>query len=639
MQAISNLGLVEVTPDVSKTQGKSNETPQGKAFGDVFAKGETSDHPSPDQQIPTQAKPEETPKVEMVDPLRVLDPEKLALTVVTPNLGDKVVADPAKIVAQDPLVKTPLPEVSKPNEGRHPLPLDTPIAAPRPGDPLDPAVNPRVLTPEAVKVGETPIPTKTVVQDGRIPAPDLPQPTAKVAEDRPQTTPAPVAPAKSATPVAPSPVIADAPAQVEVQVARPVERPKTDGVIPSTKPTETVALPRSTGQPVAPDTVKPTAEPETPPVETGRSQPVSRPAAPDGLPTEPTVQRPLTPVKPVTAPVETTHVSRPMFPEGVSEKDFKAPIDRLDPALTGGRWSTAQTSDLDVQIRPFGPQQTEGRAPTAPVVIKAPAAPVLGNDAEQILVAPPNKGPTATVASVQTQASPVQPGQYQLQQVAPRAVKRDAELEPRDIRAPRVAEVSTTTPAPATQPVVQTTAPLFGPPAPWQVNVSERQVIAPDPGMPVEEVISRQTGETTTPGNDPAKFTTDPRIPRNVTAQLMQVARQMPDGPVEIRLNPEELGRVRMAMSVHDGAITVTLNVERAETADLMRRNLEMLTTEFRNLGFRDISFNFGGGQSKGSDKEDGQNSAQNGDFDQATVQETTGHRNIRSETRMDLRL
>lgn len=94
---------------------------------------------------------------------------------------------------------------------------------------------------------------------------------------------------------------------------------------------------------------------------------------------------------------------------------------------------------------------------------------------------------------------------------------------------------------------------------------------------------------------DFARIISDPKLPRHLGAQLAQIARQMPDGPVELSLNPEELGRVRMSLNATDSAITVNLTVERPETADLMRRNLQALEAEFRDLGYVDVSFSFSG--------------------------------------------
>ncbi|WP_170311838.1 flagellar hook-length control protein FliK [Sulfitobacter sabulilitoris] len=66
---------------------------------------------------------------------------------------------------------------------------------------------------------------------------------------------------------------------------------------------------------------------------------------------------------------------------------------------------------------------------------------------------------------------------------------------------------------------------------------------------------------------------------------------------MELTLNPEELGRVRMTLATHDAGITVTIVAERADTLDLMRRHIDQLNREFQDLGFDNIAFSFAGGQ------------------------------------------
>lgn len=92
----------------------------------------------------------------------------------------------------------------------------------------------------------------------------------------------------------------------------------------------------------------------------------------------------------------------------------------------------------------------------------------------------------------------------------------------------------------------------------------------------------------------------DPKTPRQIGLQLAEAARRLPSGPVEVSLNPEELGRVKMVLTAGDGAITVSLSVERPETADLMRRNLANLGAEFRDLGYSDVRFSFSGDGDRG---------------------------------------
>ena len=87
-----------------------------------------------------------------------------------------------------------------------------------------------------------------------------------------------------------------------------------------------------------------------------------------------------------------------------------------------------------------------------------------------------------------------------------------------------------------------------------------------------------------------------PDLARSVQAQLVDVARTTPNGTVEVKLAPEELGRVHMTVSQSEADVTITVVVERPETLDLMRRHADMLSTELRQAGFERLSFSFGQG-------------------------------------------
>ncbi len=106
-----------------------------------------------------------------------------------------------------------------------------------------------------------------------------------------------------------------------------------------------------------------------------------------------------------------------------------------------------------------------------------------------------------------------------------------------------------------------------------------------------------------------------PEIPRHVARQLADVARQMPDRPVELTLNPDELGRVRLTFTLTDGGINVAVLAERGETMDLMRRHIETLAQEFRDMGYSDVKFQFsqnGQGETGGGNSAPDRHLAQN---------------------------
>lgn len=82
---------------------------------------------------------------------------------------------------------------------------------------------------------------------------------------------------------------------------------------------------------------------------------------------------------------------------------------------------------------------------------------------------------------------------------------------------------------------------------------------------------------------------------RQIAQQLAHATPTQAPGTTEITLNPEELGRVRMSLTLLDGAMTLTIQAERPDTADLMRRHIDQLAQTYRQLGFTNMAFNFEG--------------------------------------------
>lgn len=100
--------------------------------------------------------------------------------------------------------------------------------------------------------------------------------------------------------------------------------------------------------------------------------------------------------------------------------------------------------------------------------------------------------------------------------------------------------------------------------------------------------------------NDPIPSTATqvPRssdLPTQVVRQISEALSRQSDRPVEIHLNPEELGKVRMVMAGTETQMTVQIHAERLETTELMRRHLDLLSADLRTLGYCDIAFEFKG--------------------------------------------
>lgn len=97
-------------------------------------------------------------------------------------------------------------------------------------------------------------------------------------------------------------------------------------------------------------------------------------------------------------------------------------------------------------------------------------------------------------------------------------------------------------------------------------------------------------------------------LPPHLGRHLAETVASFPDRPVELLLSPEELGRVRMTLSAEGGTLALAIQADRPETIDLMRRNIDQLARDFRDLGFTDISFSFGQGDfSPGKGREAGE--------------------------------
>ena len=75
--------------------------------------------------------------------------------------------------------------------------------------------------------------------------------------------------------------------------------------------------------------------------------------------------------------------------------------------------------------------------------------------------------------------------------------------------------------------------------------------------------------------------------------QLAAAVARFPDRPVELTLSPEELGRVRLTLTTSEAGLVLAVTAERPETLDLMRRNIDQLARDFREIGFSDLSFSF----------------------------------------------
>ncbi len=81
---------------------------------------------------------------------------------------------------------------------------------------------------------------------------------------------------------------------------------------------------------------------------------------------------------------------------------------------------------------------------------------------------------------------------------------------------------------------------------------------------------------------------------RAMTPQMHEALRQGPSGTIDVRLNPEELGQLKISFTQTDSGLNVVVHAERPDTLDLVRRHVDLLTQDLRLLGYGDISLDFG---------------------------------------------
>ncbi|MCT4682321.1 MAG: flagellar hook-length control protein FliK [Roseicyclus sp.] len=108
------------------------------------------------------------------------------------------------------------------------------------------------------------------------------------------------------------------------------------------------------------------------------------------------------------------------------------------------------------------------------------------------------------------------------------------------------------------------------------------------------------------PPPGPAHAMPGTAVAQGMARQLSQALaeRQGAEGVLEIALDPLELGRVRLSFAEAGGALTLAITADRPETAELMRRHLQLLTQEFQRAGLDapsvDISDRHGGTRQEG---------------------------------------
>ena len=80
-----------------------------------------------------------------------------------------------------------------------------------------------------------------------------------------------------------------------------------------------------------------------------------------------------------------------------------------------------------------------------------------------------------------------------------------------------------------------------------------------------------------------------------VTRQIVDAihARITAEKVIEVSLNPAELGRLKLSLTPAENGLVINIMAERAETIEMIRRNLSDLEQAFSELGHENITFSF----------------------------------------------
>ena len=96
-------------------------------------------------------------------------------------------------------------------------------------------------------------------------------------------------------------------------------------------------------------------------------------------------------------------------------------------------------------------------------------------------------------------------------------------------------------------------------------------------------------------------FKPSPSVAPQISARVVEAVPAATEGPVEIVLDPEELGKLRMQITRSETGWTLHVNIERPETLDFMRRHIETLQKDLVSVGYESLNLQLGGGQNGGA--------------------------------------
>lgn len=299
--------------------------------------------------------------------------------------------------------------------------------------------------------------------------------------------------------------------------------------------------------------------------------------------------------------------STKLHPDLVREKPFVG-IDAGHPSLqpekvppTGAKLNVARTHNttmVDLELLPAQVQM--------PPVKHIPSEPIFPA-AQQPSPMHENREKITVPLSVQTGLNPVQMNpvfsRLVLTDVSPDTGTTKPVLTPNTFERPKMTR--THSGYPDTTPIQQ--QPLQQQPelaTELKMHPLPSHLAQPDETMALATVPFRETQPNASFSSTPVPVGSPLDQGARVAVAIAQAATALGHQPVELTLNPEELGRVRLTLQAGDGNMAVAIAVERPETLELLRRHIDLLAEQLRDIGYDDLVFSFSGDGGAQSDQD-----------------------------------
>lgn len=302
-----------------------------------------------------------------------------------------------------------------------------------------------------------------------------------------------------------------------------------------------------------------------------------------------------------------------------------APNARALPPAPSGRMSApgaAPPTPPQVPIQ-FAAMPVDSPSPVAPVTGSAEAAPRPVPDVG-IAATPPPAAPAQTALSRPPPGTVPQAEALPARDAATSAVKAEPPAEGARVqpRSGTASDPATALAAPALQrqPAAEGVAPAIHPPSGYPAapdaavpNAPQQQMSAAHGTNPPERAAPDTSDlpelhvppggmRSAAPAQATAPLSAEATLARHGAQQIAGAVAQAPPQEggtperIELRLDPPELGRVRMTLSLGEHGISLHLAADRPETLELMRRHIGLLGAELARLGYGSADFSFDGG-------------------------------------------